>query len=279
MRFILPFILLSSLLLLGACDHPAGRQNITTADTTLNNQQYLLAATLFVQQSAEYNALCYQAYNIAKERITERLVNTRSGDKPLAVVLDLDETVLDNSAYTAWQIVNNRPFSYETWARWTALGAAPEVPGAGDFLNFANDQGVSLFYVSNRDTAALMPTMENMLQLGHPQIEAEHFLLKTSTSDKTDRRSEIEKLGYDVIMFIGDNLGDFDARYDRQSNDHRRSLTEKDRNLFGINWIVLPNPLYGTWEGAIYNFDRDLSETEKTNLRMKALISDQRISN
>lgn len=234
-------------------------------------QEYLTAATLFVQQSAEYRALCYQAYATAKERVAAYAMNGGNSEYPPVVVLDLDETVLDNSAYTAWQIANDRAFDYETWAQWCELGEAPEVPGAGDFLRFADAQGITLYYVSNRDEAALEATMRNMKALEMPQVSREHFMLKTTTSSKTDRRNAVEELGYEIILLIGDNLGDHHERYDKTSNEERRTFVDEDREKFGATYIVLPNPLYGTWEGAIYNFDRSISDEERFELRRKAL--------
>lgn len=234
-------------------------------------QDYLTAATLFVQQSAEYRALCYQAYALAKLRVAEYAANGGSTENPPAVVLDLDETVLDNSAYTAWQIEQNRAFDYETWAQWCDLGEAPEVPGAGDFLRYADELGITLYYVSNRDESALEATMRNMLALDMPQVKPEHFMLKTTTSDKTERRQAVEALGYEIILLIGDNLGDHHERYDKVSNDQRRNYVDEDRDRFGERFIVLPNPLYGTWEGAIYNFDRSISDDQRFQLRREAL--------
>lgn len=259
--------------MLVACEHPAVEAEEQQSQApTQNSQEYLMASTLFVQQAAEYRALCYQAYNTAKDRLNERVTTLIPDDKPLAVVLDLDETVLDNSAYTAWQIANDTGYSPETWAQWCDLAAAPEVPGAGDFLNFAHEKGVTLFYVSNRDTSALNPTMLNMTELGHPQVEKEHFMLKTNTSDKSERRKEVESLGYDIALFIGDNLGDYHEKYDKIANDKRSTLTDDDRALFGYKYIILPNPLYGTWEGALYDFNRDLTNDERSDLRYKQLM-------
>lgn len=266
------FILSFSAVLAGCqptAEGASARSGRTTPDTL--TQEYLTAATLFVQQSAEYRALCYQAYAIAKERVTEIISNGDALENPPAVILDLDETVLDNSAYTAWQIEQNQSFDYETWAQWCALGEAPEVPGAGDFLRFADEQGITLYYISNRDESALKATMRNMEALGMPQVKREHFMLKTTTSDKTERRQAVEALGYDIILLIGDNLGDHHERYDKSPNEQRRADVDADREKFGATYIVLPNPLYGTWEGAIYNFDRSISNDERFKLRREAL--------
>jgi 5'-nucleotidase (lipoprotein e(P4) family) len=258
-------------LAIAACDHPADRQNTPALAPApeINQQNYLSAATLFVQHSAEYKALCYQAFNGAA--YTLRNLVSEGGSANLAVVLDLDETVLDNSPYTGWQISSNAAYSDSTWAIWTNKASAEEVPGAGDFLRMADAMGITLFYVSNRDTSALAATIANMAQLQLPQLEAEHFMLKTSTSDKTDRRSAIEAQGYQIVMYVGDNLGDFSGAFDKQSTARRAELTDSLNTRFGTEYIVLPNPVYGTWEGALYNYDRTLTDAQRDSLRMQAL--------
>lgn len=265
MKHALPFFCFGLLMMASACT-PQNNDSIDTEinDSATNTQEYLNAAVLFVQHSAEYDALCYQAYNAAKIQL-QRMVDER-GDQ-LAVVLDLDETVLDNSAYSAWQVHSNNPYSTETWALWTDMASAPEVPGAGDFLRFADSLGVILFYISNRDTSALEATIQNMRDLKMPQLNTEQFMLKTNTSGKEDRRSKVESMGYEIAMLIGDNLGDFHETWDRQDVETRQSLATISKDHFGIKYIVLPNPIYGTWEGALYDYDRSLSNAQRDSLR------------
>ncbi len=233
--------------------------------------EYLAGATLWVQHSAEYQALCLQAYAAAAQSLTLRCTSREEGDAPLAVVLDLDETVVDNSPYTAWQITNNQPFSDETWAQWTDLANAQAVPGAIDFLNLADSLGVAVFYISNRDTSALSSTQKNLQNLGIPRTDPSQFYLKTTTSDKTERRDAVRALGYDIALFIGDNLGDFDGKYDKAATDERTQHTLNDQALFGTKYIVLPNPVYGTWEGALYDYNRALNDDERAQRRAAQL--------
>lgn len=232
-----------------------------------NSQDYLMAATLFVQRAAEYQALCYQAYATATFRLQQSF---KEVENP-AVILDLDETVLDNSPYSGWQVMNNQPYSADTWAKWTDLAAAGEVPGAGAFLRFADSLGVTMFYVSNRDTAALEPTIRNMSDLNMPQLDHKHFLLMTNTSGKKERRQEVKDRGYNVVMLIGDNLGDFHEKWDKQEDNTRGVITENDRKKFGLEYIVLPNPIYGTWEGDIYEFNRSLNDAQRDSIRREVL--------
>ncbi len=245
------------------------QQEETKSEPEKRAQIHLLGGTLFTQVSAEYRALCYQAFELGKMRLQEEL---RNNPKNPAVVLDLDETVLDNSPYTAWQVVNDQPFDPKTWDDWVKLAEAPAVPGALDFLNFADSLNVTLFYVSNRDSAQLSPTMRNMAALGIPQIDQAHFLLKTNTGDKEKRRQRIIADGYDILFFVGDNLGDYRSDYDKPAtNVQRNQFADSCRSDFGKNFIVLPNTTYGTWEGALYDYDRSLSTSALDSLRFKAL--------
>lgn len=248
-----------------ACETPTEKREVIVAKSPAPKvQEYLMASTLFVQHSAEYQALCLQAYNVASDRLLKAVSD---GAKKPAVVLDIDETILDNSAYSAWQVATDNPYSTETWALWTDLAAAPEVPGATAFLNLADSLGVALFYVSNRDTSALLPTIKNMADLGMPQLTQSQFYLKTTTSGKAERRKAIEEQGYNVVLFVGDNLGDFHESWDKESVAKRAELTVADQQEFGTKYIVLPNPIYGTWEGALYDFDRSWSDAQRDSLR------------
>ncbi len=266
MKTILSFLMTATLLV--ACQ-PEPVSQFPKNPTPHRTQEYLLASTLFVQHSAEYKALCYQAFHTARMRLEKIMEN--SPEKP-AVVLDIDETILDNSAYSAWQVEKNLPYSPETWEKWTNLAVAREVPGAGEFLRFADSLGVTLFYISNRDSTALKSTIKNMRDHELPQLNEEQFMLKTSSSGKEERRSKVEEMGYEIVMFIGDNLGDFNEKWDKQKNNKRGNISFADRKRFGTDFIVLPNPIYGTWEGAIYEFNRDWTDEERDSLRHDALL-------
>ncbi len=245
------------------------QQEESKTEPAKKSQIHLLGGTLFTQVSAEYRALCYQAFELAKMRLEEELRN--NPDQP-AVVLDLDETVLDNSPYTAWQVANDQPFDPKTWDDWVNLAEASAVPGAIEFLNFADSLNVTLFFVSNRDSIQLSPTMRNMAALGIPQINQTHFLLKTDTGDKETRRQKIISDGYEILFFVGDNLGDYRSDYDKPAtNAERNQFADSCHTDFGKNFILLPNTTYGTWEGALYDYDRTLSEKELDSLRFKAL--------
>jgi 5'-nucleotidase (lipoprotein e(P4) family) len=285
---LLSLLLTGGVLLLPSCRSnvdvsPVTGESSPAASGTIPTQEYLIGATLFVQTAAEYRALCYQAYNLAGLRLVEHLKDweaehgswsgaaSADGQAGPAIVTDLDETVLDNSAYTAWQIENEKPYSPETWAEWTALAEAPLVPGAADFLHLADSLGVRIFYVSNRKQNEREATMRNMAEYGLPQLDTAQFFLKTTSSDKTERREAIAAMGYDVLLYLGDNLGDYDARWDKQPVGVRADRTTEARADFGDRFIVFPNPLYGSWEGALYRYDWGLSMAERDAARREAL--------
>jgi len=239
------------------------------ADSTVStNQDHLLMAASYVQHAAEYRALCYQAYNAAMVQLSDP-ANLSIQNK--AIVLDLDETVLDNSPYTGWQILNNQPYTSESWKEWSDLAKADTVPGVGMFLRAADQLGYKLFFVSNRKANELEATMANMKAFGLPQVEAEQILLRTDTSNKIPRRIQIERQGYQIVMLVGDNACDLDGRYEDASQEDRAAITASLHKEFGRRLIVLPNPIYGSWESALMEYQRGLSQQEK-NQRLKSKL-------
>lgn len=217
----------------------------TTVVTGAESQDQLLLATLWYQKSAEMRALYYQCYASAETALLKNLA-VAQGDKTPAVVLDIDETVLDNSPFQGWQVLENRSFNDESWTRWVNLSMAGALPGALHFTRFADSLGVDVFYVSNRKTTELAPTLENMKRLGFPDADSSHILLRESESSKVARRSRIEST-HEILLLVGDNLADLDALFEKRGTDYGFSDTDRMRGMFGTRYIVLPNPMYGTW--------------------------------
>ncbi len=263
-KYTVLFLLLATVLL--GCEPRIETKEIRVKEET---QDRLLLPALYMQQAAEYQALCYQSYALAEMQLKKALQS--KVQKP-AVILDLDETVLDNSPYTAWQIMNNEAYTPETWNTWVELAEAPTIPGAYEFLKLADSMSVALFYISNRKVEEQEATIRNMQKLGLPQSTEEHFLLKSNTSVKTERRNKVLEMGYTPVLFIGDNLGDFDELWDTGTVNERSRNTIKNIELFGTKYIVLPNPVYGTWDKALYDYNRSLSDSEKDSLRKSFLV-------
>lgn len=229
-------------------------------------------ASLYQQRSAEYKALCFQAYNIAKLRLDAAL--KVKGKKPLAVVTDIDETVLDNSPYDAVRAVNDLDFDLAGWKAWTAKGIADTVPGAPSFFKYAASKGVTVFYITNRDEDERAGTLKN-LQLYHmPYADNPHLILKSGISSKESRRQQVLKK-YNVVLFCGDNLPDFNALYDNKpAEDSRMATTEKLKKQFGNKYIVIPNPVYGDFENALFQ-NKKYTNAQKDSVIRSILKTDK----
>jgi len=224
---------------------------------------------LFVQRAAEYRALCHQAYQVATDRL--RAILEADTVKRPAVILDLDETVLDNSPYAGWQVKNRAPYRRETWQQWVEQAQAEAVPGALPFLKAADSLGVQLFYLTNRHERGRPATLQNLRALGLPQADSSHLLMRTTTSNKAPRRALIEREGFEPVLLLGDNLGDFLHLWDDEPRQKRHAGVSKNRALFGRRFILLPNPVYGEWLGATYQYRHDLAPAQKDSLRRAAL--------
>ncbi len=261
MKYLLPL-----LLLIAACRPP--KQEVVSTPPATNPADYSTLAVLYHQFSSEYRALCYQAYNVAAAQLQQKLAAKPA--KP-AIILDLDETVVDNSYYNAWLVQQGLGYTKDTWKQWTALKKATAVPGSQQFLHLADSLGVTIFYVSNRGVDEYAATLENMQALGYPQLDSTHFYLKTTTSGKEERRQAIYSQGYNVLLYFGDNLNDFDAGFEKGSPESRYALTDSLQARFGTEYIVTPNAMYGEWEVTLYNFDYSLTPQQRDSIRQSVL--------
>ena len=237
--------------------------------TTQDLNEQLVVATLYMQASAEYRAICFQAFNLARMNL-DAVLAAHKGSKPVAVVVDADETVIDNSDYEAFLIGNNFGYSSKTWNPWMAAAQARAVPGALDFLNYAKEKGVEIFYITNRKMVGYEGTEKNLKALGFPFVDKKHLLLRTETSDKQPRRDLVAK-DYEIAFFMGDNLNDFLSVFRKKSVAERAAEVDKIKDQWGTKFILLPNPTYGDWEGAIYDHDWTLSPAEKDKKRKEHL--------
>jgi len=196
------------------------------------------------KNSAEYVALSYQAYNLAKFRLDEKL-NSEFNKRP-AIVIDLDETVLNNLPYNEMLIDSSEVFTQESWSKWVNKKIATKVPGSLEFINYAKSKNVKIVYLSNRRVENYDPTKENLVSLGYPFDEDTLMLLRDETSDKTARRNTLND--YEIIMLLGDNLADFNSVFYKKSNNERIRSVDSLSKMFGDKFIVFPNLIYGDWE-------------------------------
>jgi len=230
-----------------------------------------LNAVLWMQTSLEYEASALQAFRLAQLQLDAALADPawtaaleQQGDSatlPTAVIVDVDETVLDNSYYQARLVRDRAVFTTPAWDAWVAEGRATAVPGAVAFSQYAAKKGVTVFYVSNRTANLEEPTRRNLAALGFPLTESVDTVLvrgerpEWSASAKGPRRQFVAGT-YRIVMLIGDDLGDFvvDAS-GTPAERHARAAAQSD--WWGRRWIMIPNPTYGSWERAILGSAKD----------------------
>lgn len=246
-----------------SCAKAPSTKVASTCDTS---QNHLLMSVVWYQVSGEMEALYIQGFNIAQMRLGE-VVKKEKGK--LAVVVDIDETMLNNSHIEAEAILKNKPFSKEFWAEWSAKSAAEATPGSVDFATFAKSKGVEIFYISNRDSSELGSTIANLAKVGFPYADSSHCLFKTTTSNKEARRLVVAKT-HNIVMLIGDNLGDFAEVFEHRKVNFGKNAVDSLRTLFGKKFIVLPNPMYGDWEKAAFRGKR-LNACQKDSARRSVL--------
>lgn len=248
----------------------AAEQKPATAGVAADDN---LNAVLWMQRSEEYRALSEQTYRAAADRLDEALKqanwdalvpeergNAIKGLKP-AVVMDVDETVLDNSPYQARLIRDNQEYDEVTWSNWVAEKKAKAVPGVVDFAKAANAKGVTILYISNRAQHLQEATLANLRAVGMPVADDSVFLgLGTFVKDCEQNGSEkncrrrLAGQKYRVLMQFGDQLGDF-VQVIANTPQGRGELLQQYNDWFGERWWMLPNPSYGGWEPAQFNND------------------------
>jgi 5'-nucleotidase (lipoprotein e(P4) family) len=260
--------LLVTILLLGtilsSCQKTNEKKEVT-------EQDHLIMSVLWYQKSAEMRALYYQGFNLAKMRLNEKVKDLNLELKK-AVIVDIDETMLDNSPSEGKCIETGESFNNDNWTQWTSKAIAKALPGAVEFSRYAESMGVEIFYISNRGISEFDVTLANLQSEKFAYADSDHLLLKEEDSSKKSRREKVAK-EYEVLLLIGDNLGDFIEIFDDRTQNYGFDLVDQFEKDFGDKFIVLPNPMYGSWEKPILNFKRDLPEAEKYRLRKSNLIS------
>lgn len=198
--------------------------------------------------------------------------------EPLAVIVDVDETALDNTPYQARQIRDHAPgFDSASWSRWVQERKARPLPGAVEFAKHAADAGVTVFYVTNRDLADRDATLENLRAVGFPLPEDGSTLMVIDesrgwTPDKVIRRREVDRT-HRVVLLIGDNLGDFLGGVSAD-NATRAALVAPHESWWGERWFMLPNPAYGSWEGAATKYCKGADAADPRRCKLAQLRYD-----
>jgi 5'-nucleotidase (lipoprotein e(P4) family) len=236
-------------------------------------REYSIQSVLWQQQAAEYRALAYQSFNLAQIQLDNMIANKMAFKKPLAIVTDIDETVLDNSPYSGKQIELDEEYSTLRWKEWVQKKKAKAIPGALDFFNYAKSKGVEVFYISNRSTKQKTETIENLQITGFPFADGAHVLLKDTISGKEPRRLQVQDT-HEIVLLIGDNLSDFSEVFDDRSTIERNRTADSLKAVFGVKFIVLPNPIYGDWETkGILEGKYDWTNFQKDSIRHQKIRS------
>ena len=251
--------------------------NDVAAQEALKQKQQYQAETetmglLWMRTSAEYRALAYQGYNVAMNAVKMAVTDPSHQRKPLAIVLDADETVVDNTKLMGESIANgNGRFDAPWWRQAVHQGKSQAMPGAVEFLNEVHKQGVEIFYVSNRYAPVnLDVTIQNFKELGFPSVDKDHVLLFEKDSDKQPRFDMIAKKYY-VIVYMGDNAGDFPIGTKGKTLAERNSIIDAHKEDFGTTFVVFPNPAYGSWVSALAKGYQNLSPEEQKQVNNQYL--------
>lgn len=261
---------ITMMLLLGACSSQP-----PAADTHES-----LNAGLWIQTAAEYAASTTQAYRVAMDNLDRALGDPhwsaaleQQGDfaaLPPAVLLDIDQTVLDNSGYNTQLILENEVHTMDRFSAWCEA-FAPAIPGVKPFMDHAVARGVTIIYYSARPESLRDCTTRNLLEYGLPLADQALLLLNDGTSETRKARQRRDLAGrYHILLIVGDNLDDF-VSGSRDEPAARRTLAKQHASRWGREWIILPNPVYGHWEASVYDFDRSLSRDERVDRKLQYL--------
>ena len=245
----------------------------------------LLNAVLWTQRSVEFKATALGAFALARIRLEQALADPQwtAAPKeqtgayqslPPAVIVDVDETILDNSAYQAWMALKDTTFDPKTWNAYVKTVTSLAIPGAVEFTKYADGKGVKVFYVSNRTAEEEEATRKNLERLGFPMGAPVDTMLMARKqphwgSAKGTRRAHIAK-SYRILLNLGDNFGDFVDEY-RGSEAERLKVLEEHRDRWGREWIMIANPTYGSFESAPFGHDFKLSDADKRKAKRGVL--------
>lgn len=237
---------------LAACSPAPVSDGEEFVTSTANNN--LLYAVAWKQTAAEYEALYLQGFNIARLRLQQALENPDPSGRPLAVISDLDDTLLLARDYWGHLVNSGRDFFDDaSWDRWIAEQQAAPSPGALQFLRFCADNAIEVFYVTNRDQgeATFELALQRLQALEFPYADAEHLTVLRDTSNKETVQDSIRE-NYEVVVMLGDNLNDFSRRFYVTDVVERLELLQNDQERFGEDFILFPNPTDGHWLRAIF---------------------------
>ncbi|HMB57286.1 MAG TPA: 5'-nucleotidase, lipoprotein e(P4) family [Arenimonas sp.] len=260
-----------------------------TSSTALPGPHDNLNAVAWMQTSVEFRLLTGQTYRSALTQL-DRGLKTPGWDAltkedrdvpatglPPAVIVDIDETVLDNSPYQARLIRDGKPYNDFTWNEWVQEQAAKAVPGSLEFARAATARGVIIYYISNRTADQGPATLANLRKLGFPVKDDSQFLglgtivdgCEDNGSEKGCRRKLVGRT-HRVLLQFGDQIGDM-VTVQANNEAGREQAVRPYLGWVGERWFVLPNPSYGSWEPALFNNEWSQPEGERRRQKIEAL--------
>lgn len=240
-----------ALLLLAA---PLAHAQTPAPEPAAAHSNLLVDAVAWRQTAAEFRALYYQGFNVAKARLDQALANQKPGGKKPAIISDIDDTILSSNTYWGFLIAQDKEFFDDgVWDRWVAGNGPTLTPGALEFLDYAKSRGVEIFYVSSRDQGekTYEYALNNLRTLKVPYADEAHVTILRESSNKEPAQHKIAEQ-YNVLLMLGDNLNDFERSFYVDSIDKRAQLVDDSRSKFGGQYIIFPNPTDGHWLKAIF---------------------------
>jgi acid phosphatase len=251
-----------------------------------------LDALLWVQSSAEYQAIARQTFRLATMNLGPALVDpawTASVEQqrmfadrlpelaalPPAIIVDVDETVLDNSAYQALLIRTRTEFTRQSWLDFVRQEQSPAIPGARVLLDACRNARVQVLFVTNREYEVEYATRRNLVRAGllredDPDVVFTKYERESWTSDKRTRRQHLASR-YRILMMLGDDLNDFLSLGQQPAAGARKAAVRRYADWWGTRWITLPNPNYGGWERSLCNWNDSAPRQSKLKMKHKAV--------
>jgi acid phosphatase len=243
-----------------------------------------IGANIYLQTAAEYRACCSTIYKCAELRLQTILESSRPRAEMPAVVMDLDETVLDNSAFQTFLYKNNLEYTSDLWDDYEQNYPQDVslIPDVKHFIDRAEELGVTIVFISNRSELHRASTKSALDRLGintsGPLVQL-YMRPKDGNSDKSARR-ERAAAKYNVLMYFGDNLRDFSESFKAASlpmnptpDDCLKAIRQRQASTddalchWGLDWFAIPNPVYGEWESLIG--PNPLAIMHPTTMKMK----------
>jgi 5'-nucleotidase (lipoprotein e(P4) family) len=245
-----------------------GEASERDAECDADLQNALLWAVAWKQSAAEYGALCYQAYNVARMHLDTALATLH--EKPLAVIADMDDTILHAASYWGHLVSMNRDFFDDAiWDAWIRRTWSRAVPGSIEFFRYCEaNRSKPFMSPADQGERSFELALGHLQHLNFPYADPQHLTVFRDSSDKSPAREQLAT-SHDIALLVGDNLNDYKRDYYVTDIDQRMALMERDRDDFGRKFIVLPNPTDGHWVRAIFG-ESEPAPTEENRRKLKA---------